>query len=151
MLTNASKYAIRAVLFLAKCSKDNKKYGVKDIAEKVDVPVHFIAKLLQPLAKGGIISSVKGPHGGFYFTPENGKHNVCDIVNLIEGKPIFEECFMGLPECGEKNPCPVHYIVAPFKEEMLKKFKHQTLSDFAKEIEKDGSYLAIPGEEMPEI
>jgi Rrf2 family protein len=145
MLTNASKYAIRAVLFLAKCSEDGKRFGIKTIAEEVDIPIHFIAKLLQPLVKEGIISSIKGPNGGYFFTTENGKHNVCDVIHTIEGKPIFDQCFMGLPQCGDENPCPVHHIVAPFKEKMLDKFLHTTLAQFAQEIKDNGSYLSLVG------
>jgi Rrf2 family protein len=143
MLTNASKYAIRSVLFLAKNSDINNKYGIKTIAKDLDVPVHFIAKLLQPLVKSKIISSTKGPNGGYYFTKNNGERNVCDIIYIIEGKPLLNECFMGLPECGDENPCPIHHIVAPFKEQILEKFQNMTLAEYAQEIKENGSYLSL--------
>ncbi|HFS67665.1 MAG TPA: Rrf2 family transcriptional regulator, partial [Flavobacteriia bacterium] len=107
MLTNASKYAIRSVLFLALNSSMDKKYGAKNIAEELDVPMHFIAKLLQPLVKKGIISSLKGPNGGFYFTNENGKFKICDIIEVIEDRKIFDSCFLGLQKCNDITPCPV--------------------------------------------
>ena len=52
MLSNASQYAIRAVLFLANNSSATKKFSAKAIAEELEIPLHFIAKLLQQLAKG---------------------------------------------------------------------------------------------------
>ena len=145
MLTNASKYAIRAVLFIAQNAKSDTKMSAIQIAEGLDIPTPFIAKLLQPLAKNGIISSLKGPKGGFYFTPENGKKSVCDIIHITEGKDVFTKCFMGLPRCGSDNPCPVHYIVASFKEELLQNF-NKSISEFSDDIDFQGSFLSIKDE-----
>ena len=145
MLSNASKYAIRSVLFLAENSSKTKKYGAKSIAAELEIPLHFIAKLLQQLAKADVISSTKGPRGGFYTTSKDLHNNVCTILDEIETGNVFEPCFMGLPQCGDENPCPVHHIVAPFKEEILKKFKHQSISDFAIEIKEGGTFLSLKG------
>lgn len=143
MLSNASKYAIRAVLFLAINAKDSKKYGSIQIAEDLDVPQAFIAKLLQKMAKADIISSAKGPSGGFYFTDENGLKNVCEIIELIDGEGIFMKCFMGLPQCGDAKPCPVHHIVAPFKKQILEQFLHKNTSELAKEVKENGLFLSL--------
>jgi Rrf2 family protein len=151
MLSNASKYAIRAVLFLAENSHTEKKFGAKAIAEELEIPLHFIAKLLQKLAKSNVISSVKGPKGGFYTSEEDVKNNVCTILNEIETGDVFEPCFMGLPQCGDDNPCPVHHIVAPFKDAILKKFKHQTIAEFAKEIKEGGTFLSLKGIKKPNL
>lgn len=145
MLSNASKYAIRAVLFLAeKSSKDN-KFGANEIAETLEIPSHFIAKLLQQLAKNKIISSSKGPNGGFYLTPKNLKLKVCDLLKVIELKNVFEGCFLGLPTCGDENPCPVHYIVKDFKINILKKFEQQTIQDLSTEIKEKGTFISLKG------
>jgi len=145
MLSNASKYAIRSVLFLAENSSKKNKYSAKQIAEELEVPLHFIAKLLQQLAKVPIISSTKGPRGGFYTTDKDLKNNVCSILNEIESGDVFEPCFMGLPQCGDENPCPVHHIVAPFKAALLKKFKDQTIAEFATEIKEGGTFISLKG------
>lgn len=142
MLTNASKYAIRAVLFIAKNAKVDTKMSAIQIAEGLNIPTPFIAKLLQPLAKNNIISSLKGPKGGFYFTKENGHKTVYDIISITEGKDVFDKCFMGLPKCGDKNPCPVHYIVAAFKKELLQNF-NKKISEFSKDIDSQGSFLSL--------
>ena len=145
MLSNASKYAIRSVLFLAEKSSKNKKYGAKRVAEELEIPLHFIAKLLQQLVKSNVISSSKGPKGGFFTNSDDLQNNVCSILDEIETSDVFEPCFMGLPRCGDEKPCPVHHIVAPFKDAILDKFRHQTIEEFSKEIEEDGSYLSLKG------
>lgn len=145
MLSIASKYAIRSVLFLANNSNKENKFSEKSIAVELEIPFHFIAKLLQQLAKEKVISSTKGPQGGFYTTSKDLQNNVCTILDEIETGDVFEPCFMGLPQCGDENPCPVHHIVTPFKEAILQKFKHQTIADFAKEIKEGGTFLTLNG------
>ncbi len=145
MLSNASKYAIRAVLFLAEHSTTASKYAAKDIGEALEIPLPFIAKLLQQLAKANVISSTKGPNGGFYMTKKNTSQNVCKVLNVIETNDVFVGCFMGLARCGDENPCPVHHIVVPFKKKLLKKFEKQSIATFSKEISENGSFLSLKG------
>ncbi|MBS3993576.1 MAG: Rrf2 family transcriptional regulator [Bacteroidetes bacterium] len=143
MLSNASKYSIKAVLYLAEKSDVNAKFSVSHIAESLNIPKPFIAKLLQHLAKAQMISSTKGPNGGFYLTQEDKQHSICDIIEVIDGPNFFEGCFMGLSKCNDENPCPVHPIVGAFKEKILKQFKEKSIDDFAKEIEKYDGLLGI--------
>ena len=145
MLSNASKYAIRAVLFLAEKSNEKNKYGAIEISETLEIPNHFIAKLLQQLAKNKIISSSKGPNGGFYLNSKNLKLKVCDILDVIEMKNVFEGCFLGLTTCGDENPCPVHYIVSEFKVNILKKFKNQSIIELSNEIKETGTFITLKG------
>jgi len=143
MLSRASKYAILSTLFLAEHSSVEKKISVKLIAESIDVPSPFLAKLFQQLVRGKIISSSKGPHGGFYLTEENSKKNVCDIIENIDGLNRLNDCFLGLNECDSKNPCPVHFIVEPFKNNILGKFRDKTIMEFAQEISEKGRVLTL--------
>nr|MBP9601921.1 Rrf2 family transcriptional regulator [Lutibacter sp.] len=110
MLSRASKYAILSTLFLAEYASETNKISVKVIAESIDVPSPFLAKLFQQLVRGKIISSAKGPNGGFYLTKKNGKKTVLDIIENIDGLNRINECFLGLSECDGANPCPVHFI-----------------------------------------
>lgn len=141
MLSNASKYAIRAVIYLAENSGTPKKLGSVEIAEALQIPNSFIAKLLQQLAKEGVISSAKGPRGGFYLSEENLQRKVCDILEVIENKKVFEGCFLGLPYCSNENPCPMHDIFSVFKVQLLEKFEHQTILELTDEIREKGTYI----------
>ena len=143
MLTNAAKYAIRAVLYLTEKVDTKEKFSGKDISKNLDIPDAFIAKLLQKLAKAKIISSSKGPKGGFYMNDKNLKKHITDIIMAIDNKDIFEGCFMGLPVCSDENPCPIHHIVAPFKERLQDKFQKLTILDFAKEVKANGTHLTL--------
>ena len=143
MLTNASKYAIRAVLYLAENSSTKSKFGAKQIADDLEIPLFFIAKILQQLAKAKVISSTKGPKGGFYTSEKDLSKNVCAILEVVEKDKVLEGCFLGLSKCDDKNPYPIHHIVAPFKEAILEKFEKQSIDELAEDIKKDGSYLSL--------
>lgn len=141
-MSNASKYAIRAVIFLAENSSKYNKYGSVEIAEALQIPNSFIAKLLQQLAKEEVISSTKGPNGGFYLSEDNLQRKVCDILEVIENKKVFDSCFLGLPYCSEENPCPMHDIFSTFKTEILERFERQTISELTKDIREKGTFIS---------
>ena len=143
MLSNASKYAILSTLYLAEHSNEDRKISVKEIAENIDVPSPFLAKLFQQLVRGKIISSTKGPHGGFYLSDKNKKKNVLDIIDNIDGLNKWNGCFLGLNECDSANPCPVHFIVVPFKNNILAKFRDKTIMEFSQEISANKSLLSL--------
>lgn len=143
MLTNQSKYAIRAVLYLAVYTDENKKMGSKEVAETIKVPAPFLAKILQKLVKSNLISSTKGPRGGFYLTEKDSLNTMLDIVACIDGLGLLSECFLGLPKCGDENPCAVHHLVSPFKETIQKGMGDKTLKEFAKETKEGKSFLFL--------
>lgn len=142
MLSSASKSALRATLFLAVNSNENKKFGAKEIASELKIPQPFLSKVLQKLTKHGIVSSIKGPKGGFYFTSDNGEKRAYDILELIDGKDVLEECFLGMTKCDDDKPCPVHEIVRTFYSDIFGEFKCKNLNKLAEEIRKNGTFLA---------
>tara|TARA_R110001606_G_scaffold397650_1_gene574783 strand:- start:697 stop:1143 length:447 start_codon:yes stop_codon:yes gene_type:complete len=143
MLSNSSKYAIRAVLYISNYSNNKTKIGSKQIAKELHIPAPFLAKTLQELTKKEIISSVKGPHGGFYLSPENDKKTLFDIIECIDGLHKFESCFLGQEECNDEKPCVVHHLYYPFKNKLLDKLKTKTIVEMATEYAKDNHLLDV--------
>ena len=141
MLSKSSKYAIRAVLYISNFGNKDNKIGSKEIAEKLLIPAPFLAKTLQELTKKNIISSIKGPHGGFFLTPANKKKTLFDIIECIDGLQKFESCFLGQEECSEDKPCVIHHLYYPFKNELLDKLKTKTIVEMAKEYAKNNNLL----------
>ncbi|WP_420399274.1 RrF2 family transcriptional regulator [Flagellimonas sp.] len=145
MLSNACKYAIRSILYLAMYIKEDEKVGVKKIAEALETPQPFLAKLLQQLAKNKLVSSHKGPTGGFFLDEHNLENSIWDVVKCIDGTSKFDSCFLGLPSCGDENPCPVHFTVAPFKKKIYADFKDKTIKEFVAEIKQKGRHISLKG------
>jgi len=143
MLSNACQYAIRSVLYLAIHSDEKNRIGVKTIAEELETPQPFLAKLLQQLAKSDLVSSIKGPNGGFYLTKKNTSNSLWEIVECIDGTEKFNQCFLGLSKCSDENPCPVHFIVSPFKDKLLNDFRDKTIAQFTNEIKLTRRVLSL--------
>lgn len=132
MFSKACEYGIRAAIFIAEQSLLNNKVSKVVIAKAIDSPVEFTAKTLQILTKAGIVNSDRGPHGGFYFN-QNQLHSIflSDIVSLIDGNGIYENCGLGLKECSEDQPCPVHSQFKAIRSNLKKMLEHSSLYDLA--------------------
>ncbi len=143
MLSNACKYAIRSILYLAIYTDENNKIGVKKIAAELETPQPFLAKLLQQLTRNGLVSSTKGPRGGFYLSEKDINNTVWDIIKNIDGTTKFDQCFLGLSKCGDENPCPVHFIVSPFKKSILENFEDKTIAQYVEEIKRTGKVISL--------
>lgn len=143
MLTNACQYAIRSILYLAINSNESKKIGVKTIAEELETPQPFLSKLLQQLTRDKLVSSTKGPNGGFYLNEKNKENAVWDVIISIDGADKFENCFLGLAKCNDKSPCPVHFIVAPFKQSIVENFRDRTITEYAETIKNTRQVLSL--------
>ena len=141
MLSNASKYALNADIYLATESSKDKKFGSKEIASAINVPSPFLAKLLQDLVKKDIISSAKGPGGGFYLSEENIKQPLLCIIAHIDGLSRFKECVLGLAACSDQKPCPLHFAVQPFKTALYEQLSANSIETFAAKVKSGETFL----------
>ena len=141
MISKSCKYAIRAAVFIASQAGDNKKLGVKEIADEIEAPPAFTAKILQTLNKHRIVTSLKGPYGGFYCETYQLNLPVIDIVNAIDGTSVFKECVMGLHLCSDDHPCPMHHQYAEIRNSLLQSFQQTTLGSLASDLSRGNVYL----------
>ena len=143
MLSNSSKYAVKAVLFLALNSSEENKVMVKDIAEPINVPQAYIAKLLQELAKEGIISSARGSKGGFYLNESNLNTTLMNIIHVIDGDKRLNTCMLSLEKCNKEKPCPLHKILYPSRSNILSSLKSKTIKELAADVKSGNSFLPL--------
>lgn len=137
MFSKACEYGIRALTVIAEAGKDNKKIGIKDICTLANTPESFTAKILQNLVKRSIISSQKGPSGGFYLSKELEAITLYDIVEAIDGVGVFNKCGLGLTECNAKKPCPLHTQFEPVRSELNSMCRNNTLQDLVDGFHED--------------
>ncbi len=105
--SRSAEYAIRAFVYLADVPEG--KYAmVKNIAEECDIPAHFLAKILQQLARKGFLRSSKGPTGGFTLRKPPEEISLLEIVDAIDGLAEYQRCPSGLAECSDDAHCGMH-------------------------------------------
>lgn len=131
MISKACKYGIRATIFIASKGKIKEKPGVKEIAREIDAPEAFTAKILQLLNKKGVITSVKGPYGGFLCEEFQLQFPVIKIIEAIDGLAFFRECGLGLKQCSDTHPCPMHFEYAKTRDQLMRSFQETTVESLA--------------------
>ncbi len=144
MLSNTSKYAIRAMIYLAIHSEDNAKTGIRKIAGELSIPAPFLAKILQVLTRHKLLNSSKGPNGGFYLARDASKITLYEIVKVMDGSDVFERCLISLRSCNEQNiPCPVHHKYEGLRNEIRQLFQLQDLGSLATDIKTQQKIYAL--------
>ncbi len=142
MFSKACEYAIKAAIYIAQQSQQQRTVNVKDVSVSIDAPVAFTAKILQLLCRGGILQSVRGKQGGFFFDPEKQKqHRIFDVVHLIDGDGLFFKCGLGLKNCSSDNPCPVHYDFKVVRDKLFEMTHKHTFHDLATKTENGLAWL----------
>jgi len=130
IFSKTCEYAIRAVFFIAKTSDTGNRVGIKEIAAGIDSPEFFLAKILQDLSRKGLISSIKGPNGGFFIGPAELSLPLSDIVEAVDGDGLFRGCALGLKQCSEIKPCPLHNEFKDIRNKMRDMLKNTTIGEF---------------------
>ena len=141
MFSKTCEYAIRAMIFIAQKTKSGNKVGIKEIAKATDAPEYFIAKILQDLSRKGLVQSMKGPTGGFYVEDVSSMCSLADIVKAIDGDSLFTGCGLGLKNCSEAKPCPIHNQFKKVRENIYNMLENATIGEFSKQLEKNLAFL----------
>lgn len=141
MLTKTSEYAIRSLMYIALHATEERKVGIKEVAKELDLPMHFIGKILQDLVRKGVIASVKGPNGGFYLNHPASKITIMDVVRVIDGVEVFKRCGLGMKECSDKHPCPLHEDFKVYRDGLAKVFSKRTIHELVHEVAEGHAFL----------
>ncbi|MDQ1090102.1 MULTISPECIES: Rrf2 family transcriptional regulator [unclassified Siphonobacter] len=134
IFSKTCEYAIRAVFYIAHKSTTGHKTGIKDIAAGIDSPELYLAKILQNLSRQGIISSTKGPNGGFYMQESSLKKPLSEVVEAVDGNSLFYGCALGLSQCSEVNPCPLHDQFKSIRDQIHQVLQQTTIGEFNEEL-----------------
>lgn len=129
MLANSSKYAIKAVNFLVNNSSEKRRHTVSSIVHAINAPRPFLSKLLQQLSSRDLISSAKGPGGGFYISEDQMEASILEVIVEVEGKDRLKQCALNFENCDERNPCSIHHLIAEEKESIHKAYYNIKLKD----------------------
>jgi Rrf2 family transcriptional regulator, iron-sulfur cluster assembly transcription factor len=144
MFSKTAEYALRATIFIAQKGSGEQKLGLQEVAESIGAPRSFTAKILQLLTKGNrIISSSRGPNGGFYLGPSAKKLSIRTVLKVIGEDDVFKKCVLGLKACSELQPCPMHFQYAPIKQQLIRLFESTTIQDLADDLVNGESVLKI--------
>lgn len=107
-LSKSCVYGLRAVVYVASFAGERKFVPIHEISDQLSLSFHFLTKILQQLTEARIMESYRGPNGGIALARAAQQISLMDIVSAIDGDDMFTTCALGLTECSNKRPCPLH-------------------------------------------
>ena len=122
-------YALRAVLYVAVMSDEKQRVQVDEIAQNISVPKHFLGKIMNRLVKEGLLSSTKGPYGGFSINKNTLSSSLARFVNITDDMGQFNTCILRMDNCNSTKPCPLHNKMEPVRIELMQILEETTIKD----------------------
>lgn len=137
-LTKKADYgliALRHLCSVAASSRgsvtDRGSASAKDIADAYGIPLPLLSKVLQKLARGGLLMSEQGTHGGYRLARDPAQISTLEVIRTIDGPIILTQCFTEHNGCDQTRLCPVREPLRKVHEGILGLLSSITLADLA--------------------
>jgi Rrf2 family protein len=142
MFNKETEYALRGLVYIQTQNLEGRRPGIAEIAEQIDAPYFYTAKILQRLVRQGFVESQKGKGGGFYFDSKKADLSIKQLIIATEGDKLFRGCGFGLKQCDENNPCPLHDKYALIRDALNQLVMEENVQSLAQKILRGGELLS---------
>jgi len=136
MFNKETEYALRGLVYIKLQNIKNRRPGTAEIAKEIEAPPFYTAKILQRIVRVGLLESLKGKGGGFFFDENKPDLPLIKLITATEGDKSFSGCGFGLKHCSENNPCPLHEKYAPIRDSINKLVSEETVQSLAEKVYK---------------
>ncbi len=134
MFNKETEYALRGLVYIKLQNLKDRRPGTMEIAKEIEAPQFYTAKILQRLVRAGLLESMKGKGGGFYFDPVKPDLQLIRLISATEGDKSYSGCGFGLKQCDENNPCPLHEKYAAIRNSINKLISEETVQSLAEKV-----------------
>ncbi|MFQ5745628.1 MAG: RrF2 family transcriptional regulator [Gemmatimonadota bacterium] len=107
MISRTAEYALRAVLYLAR-RETGESVRTTEMAGETGVPANYLSKILHRLGRRSIVTSERGPHGGFRLARPAGEISLAEVIEPFGIPSETVGCLLGRAECSDSDPCSAH-------------------------------------------
>ncbi len=149
MFSKTCQYAIQSILYIALHGNETHPVKSKEIAATQEIPLHFLGKIMQDLVKQKILVSIKGPTGGFILGEGKRDMSLLEIVDIVDGLEIFDQCGIGLKKCTDDQPCPIHNEYKIVKARIRALLESRTIDRLTREVNKGNSFVSLVNPPLP--
>jgi len=143
IITRATEYAIRAVLYMASQPRGEIVLK-KDICREQEITPAFLTKILQPLIKAGIVGSHRGVGGGFFLVRDPSQITLHDVIKAEEGPIYLNLCLADETSCEREPFCAVNRVWQEARGRLLEVLDRYSFADLCK-MGGDEQDTLIPG------
>jgi len=127
-ITTRGRYALRASLALARIGNDGRPVSISQLSEQEDISPVFLEQIFFKLRKAGLVSSIRGPGGGFNFARPLDQLTVKDILDASGEDIDITLCDKHSESCSRAGRCLSHYIWHDLTEMIHRYFAEMTLA-----------------------
>ena len=142
LFSKTQEYALQALVHLAMTPEEFRLN--RDVAEQLEVPGPYLAKVLKRFAQLGYLESAKGRGGGYRIRKRALEAPVREVVTVADGNDPFSGCVLGMPKCTDHAACPLHEKWMPLRAKVEALLEDQTVADLAVKARKGRTRLAPP-------
>src|SRR5687768_1192544 len=129
-LSKKSDYALMAMKHLA-LHADGASASAREIAEAYDIPLELMAKVLQRLARSGLVLSLQGTRGGYRLSRRSAQISVADIIQAIDGPLTVTACSTEAENCGQYSKCSVRDPLWKIKDRIISALSDCSLQEIS--------------------
>lgn len=105
---------------------------LQELAGSRGLPRNFLAKILQKLVRGGLVTSHRGRQRGYALAVAPEQITVKEILLITEGPELFGHCFFRARRCLGKSACPLHTVALSARTELEARLRALTLAELAR-------------------
>lgn len=131
-VTRAADYAVRVLVHLATAPHAD-RVSLPELAKAAGAPESFLSKVLQELARAGLITSRRGQAGGFAISSRGIRATMREIVEVVDGPMRLNVCLAPGKSCSRKSWCPAHPVWERAQRAMLDILESSTVAGLASE------------------
>ncbi|MFO7617019.1 MAG: Rrf2 family transcriptional regulator [Bacteroidales bacterium] len=135
MWSKTTEYAVRALVYVAISNENSHRPGFREVAEAIDAPVQFTAKILQTMARKKLLQSIRGKGGGFFYARNAEELKLSRVIDAFQGEDFFNGCILGLGKCDPADPCPLHDEFSRIRVDLVGMAENETIQGLARKIE----------------
>jgi len=145
ILSRACEHALLSLIYMARYGGDT-VWDISHMADALSLSHHTLGKVLQTLAKAGLVISKKGPEGGFRLGRAPDTITLMDVLAVFHEQDLFARCLIGIPVCSDEAPCPVHQHWGPVRDKLCQLCETTSIAELAATDERPSYFATIaPG------
>ena len=127
MITLTGEYALRAMAYMAKLPPGQYVLA-QGVGKELSIPPNYLSKVLQSLARHGLLESQRGRNGGFRLQRAAASIRLFDILSAVEPVRRYELCILGRKVCSDETACPIHHAWKEARNKVLTLFQTTPLT-----------------------
>jgi len=126
-MTTKGRYALRAIIALAKLYEKNKMVSINTLSEEEEISSLFLEQIFFKLRKAGIVKSIRGPGGGFLFNRPLDSINIKEVLDAAGEELTVLPCDRQSTNCERVSECIAHKVIISVTDKVNEYLKSITL------------------------